>query len=186
MGDLLDKYLNEFKTKLVPAVVGFLTEGEKVLLGKRTKVSNGLGQDLISGIGGKVELKSDSEKETSEEALVREVYEEICVKLLEFEYKGTVKFIFPHKPHWSQSVDIYVCTKWEGDPVITEVITPIWFDKNNLPVDKMWIDNQFWINKVLNGEIVDGVFLYNEDNEIVEYELSMRGENNEIIENRLL
>ncbi|MBL8031486.1 MAG: hypothetical protein JNK33_04140, partial [Candidatus Doudnabacteria bacterium] len=36
----------------IPAVVGFLLRGTQVLLGRRKKVSLGLGENLIGGIGG--------------------------------------------------------------------------------------------------------------------------------------
>lgn len=49
----IDKYLNQVET-LMKVVVGYPVKETRVLLGLRKKVSLGLGENLISGIGGKV------------------------------------------------------------------------------------------------------------------------------------
>ncbi len=47
-----------------PSVVGYLREGGRVCLGVRKKVSLGLGENLVAGIGGRVgdtpEVKSET------------------------------------------------------------------------------------------------------------------------------
>src|SRR5688572_29087540 len=101
----LQKLLKEFNGQLTPCVVCYLVKENQVLLGKRIKVSNDLGQNLFSGIGGKLEIG-----ETSEDALIREVKEEIDVEITKFKNFGQVKFLFPHKPKWNQVVDVYLVT----------------------------------------------------------------------------
>jgi len=154
-----------------PAVVCYLTDGSKVLLGLRKRVSFGLGENLISGIGGKVGDKPEYRNETPLEALRREVLEEIGVTIGNTTERGKVRFIFPHKPKWNQEVTVYVVETWVGDPFETEDIKPMWFDADALPKDRMWDDNSYWIPAVLSGECVDGVFLFDENNKVKEYTL---------------
>ncbi|MFZ5425132.1 MAG: NUDIX domain-containing protein [Patescibacteria group bacterium] len=153
----------------VPAVVGFPIKGNKVLLMHRIKTSSGLGQDLVSGIGGKVGDEEMFKGESHEEALVRETKEEVGIVPIEFKESGNVTFIWTTKPEWNMKVKIYTINSWEGVPKQTEVALPVWHNKNNLPKENMWEDNIHWVPKVLAGEIVDAVFLYDESKRLSEY-----------------
>ncbi|MDP2873965.1 MAG: NUDIX domain-containing protein [bacterium] len=153
----------------VPAVVFYLKHGNRVLLGLRKKVSLGLGENLIAGIGGKVGDSPEYRDETPEEALVREGLEEIGVTIRVYRRLGRVRFIYPHKPQWNQDVLAYVIDEWEGEPQETEVIKPLWFDTGGLPTAKMWPDNAYWVPRILAGEYVDIVFLYDGGGKVVEH-----------------
>lgn len=152
----------------IPAVVGYLIKDEFILLGLRKKVSFGLGQNLIAGIGGKVADIEGLESETSEEALAREIKEEIGVSITKYEKVGEVTYMYPHKEKWNQSVDIYLITEWEGEPTETESIKPQWFHRDALPKEQMWKDNLITLPLILNGKKIRGIFLYGDDGEIVE------------------
>lgn len=150
-----------------PAVVGFFIKEDTVLLGLRKKTSTGLGDQLISGVGGKLE-----EGETAEDALKREFKEEIDSEVISFREMGTVTFWWSDKPKWNQHVTIYLIDTWVGEPHETDVIRPSWFDKNKLPLKQMWEDNNYWVPAVLNNKKVNGVFLYDENSKISEYTLT--------------
>lgn len=157
----------------MPAVVGFIEKESQVLLGLRKRVSLGLGQSLISGIGGKVGDSPEFADETFEQALVREFQEEIDVTPTKWASRGRVKFIFPAKPMWNQDVRIYTIHNWEGEPVESEVIKPEWFSSAELPWERMWTDNKHWVPRVLSGEIIDAVFLYDSNNELSDWRLNV-------------
>ena len=166
----IDKFLT--LVRFTPAVVGYLRDGDRVCLGVRKKVSAGLGENLIAGIGGKVGDAPEIRNETSEEAMDRESHEEIGVKVVEKQGMGRVRFIFSHKPpdsQWHQDVRIYSITKWQGVPSETESIKAEWFDIGEIPWGRMWEDNEYWLPKVLSGQKVDAVFLFSDDNKLVEY-----------------
>lgn len=165
----INKYLEQ-NVVFIPAVVSYFLKDEKVLLGLRKKVSSGLGEGIVSGIGGKIGDSEEFRNETSDEALLREVREEVCVEVTNFRKMGRVRFININKPKWNMDVVVYVVDGWEGEPAETEVMKPLWFDVNDLPRQRMWKDNLYWVPKVLAGEIVDVVFLFGEDGEMLEYE----------------
>jgi 8-oxo-dGTP diphosphatase len=148
-----------------PSVIGYQIQDNQVLLGLRKKVSTGMGQNLIAGIGGKLE-----NSETHSEGLVREFQEEIKVTPTEYVELGRVRFLWPDKLKWSQDVKIYLITKWQGEPTETDVIKPHWYDINNLPLSQMWEDNSIWVPPSLKGEKVDYLFLIGSDNKIIAYE----------------
>jgi 8-oxo-dGTP diphosphatase len=161
----LQDYLQK-KPLYQPAVVGYLVDGDRVLLGLRKKVFLGLGENLIAGIGGKVEPG-----ETKDQALKREILEEINVKVSSFAEMGSVRFIFPHKPSWQQEVTIYLINQWEGKPQETEPIKPEWFKKTALPTFQMWDDNAYWLPLVLENKRVNGTFLCGPDAKVLDYAL---------------
>ncbi len=164
----LQEYL-ESGVSFTPAVVCYLRRGNKVLLGLRKKVSLGLGENLISGIGGKVGDQPEFQYETADEALAREVFEEICVTVTGFRRVGRARFAFPHKPRWNQDVLAYIVDEWEGEPQETEAIRPLWFDVSELPVARMWDDSKYWVPRVLEGECVDVAFLFDENSKVCEH-----------------
>ena len=167
---MIDKFLAS--VTFTPAVVGYLRDGDRVCLGIRKKVSSGLGENLIAGIGGKVGDSLEIRNETPASAMDREALEEIGVDILEKQEMGRVRFVFSHKPpdsKWNQDVTIYSVTKWQGMPSETESIKPVWFDLGELPWERMWADNEYWLPKVLSGQRVDAVFLYRDDNKVAEY-----------------
>lgn len=154
--------------QLTKAVVAYPVKGEQVMLGLRKKVSFGLGANLISGIGGKVGDYPEIAGESCDEALIRELNEEIGITVTEFKNVGRVIFLFPDKPKWNQDVAVYLVTKWDGNEQETEVIAPNWYNINSIPTKLMWPDNAIWLPGVLNGGTVNMVFLLENDGKVVE------------------
>lgn len=166
----IDKFLTS--VTFTPAVVGFLRDGNRLCLGARKKVSSGLGENLVAGIGGKIGDLPEIQNETASDAMDRETNEEIGVAVIKKQEMGRVRFIFSHKPldsEWNQDVRIYSITRWQGVPSETESTKPEWFDMGNIPWGRMWEDNQYWLPKVLSGQQIDAIFLYRDDYKVVEY-----------------
>ena len=163
---ILDYLENE--PEYVQAVAGFMIDGDKVLLGLRKKVSNNLGENQYAGIGGKIE-----EGESADNCLIREFKEEIEVDLVKFEKMGRARFLNPFNPQWNMAVDYFVVSEWMDEPKETEVIKPVWFNKEAIPFDQMFRDNKYWLPNLLKAEHFDGIFLYGEDHEVADYRLEI-------------
>ena len=155
------------ESALTPMVVGYCLRDGEVLLGLRKQTEWGLGKNLIAGIGGKVGDLPGLERETPDEALEREVREEIGVVPTSYRKVGQVTFLFPSKPKWNQLVDVYIIDEWNGEPVETEVIRPAWYDVRRLPFDQMWDDSRYYLPAVLSGHAVRATFVYGPDNRTV-------------------
>jgi ADP-ribose pyrophosphatase YjhB (NUDIX family) len=165
----IEEYLAR-KPPLQTATVGYFMQGDKVLLGFRTRVSNNLGVDIYGGIGGK-----NKPGETNDESLSREIKEEICVTVLRWRWIGQVDFLFPDASK-NQSVAIAIVDAWDGKPTKTAVITPRWFPKDALP-NNMWPDSIYVMPLVLAYEPCKeftGAFLYNEAGAIAEHYLHLQ------------
>jgi mutator protein MutT len=145
----------------------------EVLLGFKRA---GFGAGKYAGFGGKVEAG-----ETVAAAAVRELEEEAGIRAQEGElYRvAHLTFRFPAQPSWSQVVHAFLVNTWDGDPVESAEMKPVWFTAGDLPFERMWQDNAHWLPRVLAGERVRAVFTFNDDNETIAH-LTMEAWDGEI------
>lgn len=155
------------ESKLTPMVDGYVLEDDKVLLGLRKQTEWGLGKNLIAGIGGKVGDRPEIANETHDKALEREFEEEIGATPELYHRAGQIICLYPHKPEWNQKIAVYIIDRLAGEPVETEAIRPEWYDVNQLPLDQMWDDSQYYLPQVLGGQAVRATFVYGPDNRTV-------------------
>ena len=161
----IDEYI--VTAKLIPTVVAYLlTEDGQVIMGKR-KTEHGNG--FISGLGGKIGDIEGLEKETADEALIRELEEEIGITPTQFKSYGLIKFLNPFKPHRNMQTIPYLITQWTGVIKKSTAILPVRFKLSEIPYDLMWKDNKIWVPKILARQVVFCTTLFGEDGEVQEY-----------------
>ena len=150
----------------------FLTRGDEILLGLKKR---GFGKDKFNGFGGKL-----NNGESIEQAVIREMYEETTVKVNSNDLNkvGELIFRFPEsKKDWNQKVHVFFINRWDGEPIETEEMKPVWIRTDSLPFEKMWADDKYWLPMVLDGKIVKGDFSFAEDAEsFTEMKLDQIGE----------
>jgi 8-oxo-dGTP diphosphatase len=134
---------------------------QKVLLGLKLR---GFGAGKYTGFGGKIKAG-----ETAPVAAIREMAEETGVQIHQDDLKpmGQLTFLFPFTPAWSQVVHLFLAGRWQGDPVGSEEIEPAWFSLDDIPFDEMWQDAAHWLPRILNGEKLQALFVFREDDEII-------------------
>ena len=171
----IDDY-NPKSKKIRPVTLGFLIDDKKVLLAEK-KVRFGKGK--VTGIGGKLE-----DKESLEDALIREFLEEVNVKPLKLNKIAVLNFFFPYKEmfveegaglkySWDQQVHAYLIPNWEGDPQESEEIKPVWFDIESVPYDRMWADAHFWTPLALKGESLTADFIFDNDFKVEDFRIKI-------------
>jgi 8-oxo-dGTP diphosphatase len=139
---------------------------QEILLGMKKA---GFGANKYNGFGGKVEGE-----ETIAIAAIREMEEEtgVRVRLEDLRRVGHLTFLFPEKPEWEQVVHVYLAREWEGEPAESAEMVPTWVAVGDIPYERMWDDDAYWLPRVLAGERVRATFTYNADNESVgEFEI---------------
>lgn len=145
------------------ATLGFLVKDNKVLLAMKKR---GFGMGKWNGVGGKPQGE-----ETIEETSKREIMEEISVVVKNQELVAKIKFYFKNNEDWNQEVVVYKISDWENEPQESKEMAPKWYDINEIPYDKTWVDDKFWLPKVLNGEKIEAKFVFGDNEEILEMEI---------------
>ena len=139
----------------------------KYLMLHRIKKENDLNQDKWVGIGGKFE-----DKESPEECMTREAYEETGLTLINPEYRGLLTFVSNKWPteyihlfyannfrgelkecdegnlEWVKIEDIYSLPLWQGDKIFLKLIE----EKTPFFSLKLQYEGETLTNAVLNGE----------------------------------
>jgi 8-oxo-dGTP diphosphatase len=137
-------------------------DGERqVLLGHK---KTGLGTGKIVALGGHVEAG-----ESPDEAAAREVKEEagVTVDAAAVREVAYITFLFPVRPRWDMTVNVFAARQWGGEVTETAEITPQWFPVTDLPLARMWDDARHWLPRVLAGERLRATFSYEADCETV-------------------
>ncbi len=126
----------------------FIKRGDEVLLIEKL---TGIGEGKVNGPGGKIDPG-----ETAEQAIVRECQEELHITPLDSLKLGELCFAMTHIP--DIHCHVYVATEYEGEPTATREANPFWEKISNIPYEKMWEDDQYWLPQALAGEMFHARF----------------------------
>jgi len=137
----------------IHATLMFVRQGDRVLLIEKLR---GIGEGKINGPGGKVDPG-----ETPEECVIRECQEELHITCLDPVKRGELWFVMSDLP--DIHCHVYTSTKFEGTPTATDEAIPHWFEISEIPFERMWADDSYWLRQALNGENFDGKFLFTEE-----------------------
>ena len=136
------------------AVICYIFKDDKVLLiNKKT----GLGAGKVNAPGGRIEPA-----EMAIEAAVREVQEETGLTPLNLKEVGQLSFIF--KDGYSLKGIVYFADDCTGDMGETAEADPFWQSVDEIPYEKMWVDDKLWLPLAMNGKYIDGHFIFDGDN----------------------
>lgn len=151
-------------TSLRPATLVFLLRGNEILLAMKKR---GFAEGRWNGSGGK---PKDGDK-TIEATARREMEEETTVTPKKLKKVAVLNFYFETKSEWNQQVHVYLTKEWDGTPTETEEMAPKWFSIDRIPYNQMWADDVLWLPKVLEGHIIEGYFLFDENQKMLEHEV---------------
>ncbi len=135
------------------AVLCFIRNGDQLLLiHKKT----GLGTGKVNAPGGRIE-----NGESPEEAAIRETQEEVGLVPSQLRQCGELSFIFTNG--YSLHGTIFFASQFTGTPIETREALPFWCAVSELPYDKMWADDRYWLPHVLDGKYIRGFFIFDEE-----------------------
>jgi 8-oxo-dGTP pyrophosphatase MutT (NUDIX family) len=136
------------------------SRGEVLLQEKR----RGFGQGFLNGPGGKIGPEEDIEA-----SVRREVLEETTLRLGKLIPVGELEFIFTGREDINNYVYAFLSYEYEGEPKDTGEGVLDWFSIKDLPLDRMWPDDRYWLPQALRGEFVNYRFYFSADNKIRKY-----------------
>jgi len=136
---------------------------DRVLLGLKKR---GFGEGKWNGFGGKV-----AKSETIEEAAKRELFEEARLTVNNMEKLGVIDFSWKNKKGILE-VNIFKAVDFSGEPKESDEMMPQWFLIKDIPYEKMWSDDKYWLPMFLENKKFKGKFLFDENNNVLKYELN--------------
>ncbi|MDJ1432288.1 8-oxo-dGTP diphosphatase [Halostagnicola sp. A-GB9-2] len=151
---------------MIEATLCFVVRDGCVLLIEKRR---GLGEGLYNGPGGKLE-----DGETPRACAIRETREEVGIEVSEPEKAGTLEFVLDGSLH--TKCHVFRTDSFDGEPTMTAEARPEWFAIDDVPYDRMWEDDRYWLPGVLEGKTVAGQFRFAggeplDEAEFVDYDL---------------
>ena len=145
-----------------------LVKEGKILLAMKRR---GFGAGKWNGTGGKFDpTKGDK---NILDAAIRETKEEIGVEMKNPEKVGVFHFHFPYKPEWDQDTHVFLYKEFVGNPEESEEMTPQWFVLSEIPYDKMWDEDKYWMPMILDGKKIEGDFIFEEGEKLLKQEIKI-------------
>jgi 8-oxo-dGTP pyrophosphatase MutT (NUDIX family) len=141
----------------------YLLKDDQILLAMKKR---GFGSGLLNGVGGK-----QAGNESIEETAIRECEEEVGVTPVSLQ--KVAELVFIDYSGEESLVHVYLCYEWKGEPVESEEMRPEWYRIKEIPYDLMWPDDEHWLPSVLNGEKVSGKFVFDQNNNLVDWQTNV-------------
>lgn len=116
----------------------------------------GLGAGKLNGAGGKVDPG-----ESPLEAACREFEEELGARPVDPVKLGEVAFEVLDGP--SIRIHVFRVERVEGEPRETEEAVPVWCPIDDLPYERMWEDDRYWLPLLVSGRPFRASALFRED-----------------------
>ena len=114
--------------------------GQTLLL-HRVKKENDLNKDKWIGVGGGFE-----DKESPEDCLIREVYEETGLTLTRWRYRGIVTFV---SDKWeTEYMHLYTADQWTGEIIECDEGTLEWVDNTCIPTLPAWAGDRIFLDLI--------------------------------------
>ncbi|MBI3255858.1 MAG: 8-oxo-dGTP diphosphatase [Candidatus Andersenbacteria bacterium] len=136
--------------KKVTTLCTVLLDG-KILLGMKKR---GFGEGWWNGFGGKLQPG-----ETIEAAAIRECREEAGITPTSISPRAVLNFYFEDSPD-ELEVHVFLIEAFTGQVQESEEMRPNWFSLNEIPYEKMWADDPYWLPQVLAGKKLAATFWF--------------------------
>ena len=133
----------------------------RVLLGRNKR---GISVGKWTGPGGHVE-----EGETIEKAAIREMKEEAGLDVSDVKKVGILSFTSPLRS--PIEIHIFKATKYEGEPMETDEMSPEWFTKDTIPFREMWTSDLYWWPYFFKNRLFVGEFEYDKHDRVISHEV---------------
>lgn len=121
------------------ATLLYVVRGGEILLIHKKR---GIGAGKLNGAGGKVDPG-----ESCLEAAVREFEEELRARPVDPRKLGEVGFDVVNGE--SLHIHVFRADAVEGEPAETDEAVPVWTPVDDIPYDRMWEDDRYWLPHLL-------------------------------------
>lgn len=126
-------------------VLCYLEKDGKYLMLNRNKKKNDVNSGKWIGVGGKFE-----DRESPEECLLREVYEETGYKLNSYRFRGIVTFV--SDVYETEYMFLYTSDLFEGDQIVCDEGELHWIDKKDVLSLPLWEGDRVFLRYLFEDE----------------------------------
>lgn len=134
----------------IHATLMFIVKEGNILLIEKKR---GLGAGKINGPGGKIETG-----ESPLESIFRETHEELMIVPLGARKLGELWFAMSDHP--DILCHVFRADDFTGTPTETDEANPVWFALDQIPYQRMWEDDRYWLPHLLKDESFIGRFVF--------------------------
>lgn len=118
----------------------YIEKDEKYLMLHRTKKENDINKDKWIGIGGHLE-----NGESPEEGIQREVTEETGLRLLQYQYRGIITFVYDQQTEY---MHLFTSNSFEGTLTDCDEGELAWVDKQQLLQYPLWPGDRIFLKLI--------------------------------------
>lgn len=118
----------------------YIEKDEKYLMLHRTKKENDINKDKWIGIGGHLE-----NGESPEEGIEREVTEETGLRLLQYQYRGIITFVYNQQTEY---MHLFTSNSFEGTLTDCDEGELAWVDKQQLLQYPLWPGDRIFLKLI--------------------------------------
>ena len=123
---------------MINSTLCYLERGDEYLMLHRVKKKNDMNHDKWIGVGGKFE-----DKESPEDCILRECYEETGLTLTDYRYRGLVTFVSDLYP--TEYMHLFTATGWTGTPHPCDEGELAWIKKSDLLSLPLWEGDKIFL-----------------------------------------
>ena len=123
----------------------YIERGDEYLMLHRVKKKNDVNQDKWIGVGGKFE-----DKESPEDCILRETFEETGLKLTDYRYRGLVTFV--NTIYETEYMHLFTATGWEGEIGECSEGNLEWVRKSEVPNLPIWEGDKIFLKLLADEE----------------------------------
>ena len=123
---------------MINSTLCYLERGDEYLMLHRVKKKNDMNHDKWIGVGGKFE-----DKESPEDCILRECFEETGLTLTEYRYRGLVTFVSDLYP--TEYMHLFTATGWMGEPHPCDEGELAWIKKRDLLSLPLWEGDKIFL-----------------------------------------
>ncbi len=139
--------------------LGHIINGDRLLLKEATR---GVSKGKWNGPGGKID-----KGETPKQCIIRETYEETGIRMINPFYHGRLFFYMNGKRSLTFLGYLFSTRKFSGKAKSTEEGKVKWVKIKDIPYEKMWDDDKYWMQLMLSGRKFDLYCYYDKQNKRV-------------------
>lgn len=131
--------------RMIRTTLLYIIKDGKILLAEKKR---GFGAGKLNGVGGKIEPG-----ESEVQGMLRECREEIGVTPINLEQRAVLHFdLFYKGEKEKEDTYVFVASDYSGELVESEEMKPSWYDINKLPYERMFSDDELWLNSLIEGK----------------------------------